>query len=382
MPPKADNSHREAAPFLQDKNLGFPTRPRLAPDLRFFDMPDGLGVQVRGGEYNTVLRGLQVNTVWPWLAPLLDGSSTVDDLLRAKPADVPDKDVLNTIWVAFTKGLLIEGKESARAEPQMDATLRRQKLFWGRKLGLTRANGYPEQVEAKLANANVAMFGNGLLAAVTLDVLSRSGFGTIRVADWEDGGILSDSMEPARENRHHYASTSRSLDSLHQWLQELTPIPDLLITATRDVPGAVFDLINRHCLENNIRWLRGNDDLVQIEIGPFVDPFSSGCFTCMLLRQISCMDHPVEEELYQQHLAENAEEMPGGSGESVAFATAGASLLAMEAIRITTGITPPSTENVVITMTFRGSITTNRFLRVPRCPDCYRGSHNTSIDDT
>src|SRR5262249_23731263 len=150
-----------------------------------------------------------------------------------------------------------------------------------------------------------------------------------------------------------YASTSGSLDLLHQWLQELTPIPDLLITATRDVPGAVFDLINRHCLESNVRWLRGHDDLVQLEIGPFVDPLSSGCFTCMLLRQISCMDHPIEEELYQQHLAENAEDIGGGIGESVAFATAGASLLAMEALRITTGITAPSTENAVMTMTLR-----------------------------
>src|SRR5262249_51358600 len=153
----------------------------------------------------------------------------------------------------------------------IDTTLERQKLFWGRKLGLTRVNSYPEQVEIKLANANLAMFGNGLLAAVTLDVLSRSGFGTIRVADWEDGGILSDSIELTAESRYLYASTSGSLDLLHQCLQELTPIPDLLITATRDVPGAVFDLINRHCLESNVRWLRGHDDLVQLEIGPFVD---------------------------------------------------------------------------------------------------------------
>jgi hypothetical protein len=96
----------------------------------------------------------------------------------------------------------------------------------------------------------------------------------------------------------------------------------------------------------------------------------------MELRMVSMQDFAIEEQLYQDHLAQ---ERQAGSakpiGEALFAASLGASWVVGEAVRIITGIAPVTLMNSVMTLSpLNGGAQINKILRVPRCPDCFRGA--------
>jgi hypothetical protein len=92
----------------------------------------------------------------------------------------------------------------------------------------------------------------------------------------------------------------------------------------------------------------------------------------MRLRARASEALPIEEQLYQDRL-EAVRGPEGLRGEWLAHAVAGAGLLAAEAIRILTFLAPPLTDGAVLELSIEHGFARHAFLRVPRCPDCYRG---------
>lgn len=377
------NDSKRAATFLTDRNLGFPQLPQIASDLNVFHMPDGLGVQVRGGESNLVLRGELAQTIIPWLFRVLDGSRTAEQVLTERPAGASESQVLDALLLLFIKGLICEssalGPSVSMAASTTDIALRRQLLFWGRKLGLTRASRTAEEVQIKLESARIVLVGNGLFGTVACDVLSRSGCRGIVPLDFGEDGHMAESLhQDPNLPTTDIPVLGRSLEATQAHLETLVPSADLIVTATVNAPEELFALINELCLFHKTSWLRANDDSEHIEIGPYVVPGDSGCFTCMRLLQSSVDDLSVEAELYERHLASQAT-LKAGLGECLSLTTAAAGCLSTEAIRILTLVAPPVTENAVLTMSIGGTFVLDSFLRVPRCPDCHRGKSSVSI---
>lgn len=379
--------------LLKDPGFGFPARPRFVPDLDIFCMPDGLGIQVRGSKSPVVLRGKFFAGIDSWLN-LLDGSRTLEDLLKSCPDELAKGKAADLLVALFRKGLLAPGETppewlrnriaGVAGAPEGDEVLRRQMLLWGRKISIAGNDTFAEGVQHKLLTQSVALMGSGIFGVTTFDILNRSGCMSMQAADWSGDGFMADSISGGLDIKTGtVARLGNSIDEAANWLRKVLPNVDLLVTATRNAPDKLFQAVNALCLGHKCQWLRGNDDSSDIQIGPFVAPFRSACFACYALRRTSTAEYAIEEELYQQHLADNAASLHNvGQGESISHATAGGAILAGEAIRIITMISPPLALNAVLTVTFGGTFELSPFMRVPRCPECYRGKTSTTLEPT
>lgn len=360
---------------LLDPNIRFPPSPRLVPDLHIFEMPDGLGIQFRGGETPVILRGQRAGDALAFLLPRLDGTRTLETLLTECPPELPKPTLLRTLSLLHGKGLLT-GAEPTPPAPAGDETLHRQMLFWGRHLDLSRNASSATEVQRRLATARLVLVGTGMFGIATHDLLTRSGCMEIRALGWDDDGLFHETLmhgpTPPRELvRLPTTSVDGAAAQLRDWMEDA----DLLVTATCEAPAALFRAINRIALLRRTPWLHGNASGSRADIGPYIWPHDSACYHCMELRQASVRDLAIEEHLYQEHLAEErdvAERAP--RGEAVWSSTLAASLLAGEAIRVISGIAAPTLLNAVIELApVSGVLRMNHFLRVPRCPECYPG---------
>lgn len=371
----AEDEMRMLLGRLLDPNIRFPPTPRLVPDLQIFEMPDGLGIQFRGGETPVILRGQRAGDALAFLLTRLDGTRTLEALLAECPPDLPKPTLLRTLSLLHGKGLLI-GTEPASLLPAGDDVLHRQMLFWGRHLDLSRNASSAGEVQRRLATARLVLVGTGMFGAATYDLLTRSGCTDIRALGWNDDGLFRETMTrcpaPPREMVHlPTTSVDAAAAHLRDWMEDT----DLLVTATCEAPAALFRAINRIALIRRVSWLHGNTSGSRADIGPYIWPHDSACYHCMELRQASMRDLAIEEHLYQEHLAQErdvTERAP--RGEAVWSATLAASLLAGEVIRVVSGIAAPTLMNAVIELApVSGMLRMNHFLRVPRCPECYAG---------
>jgi len=370
--------------FFEDPNVRFPKKPRLVEDVAIYQMPDGLGVQFRGGPAATVLRGREAEKVLGFLLPALDGNRGLADLIERCPAGISTATLLQALHVLHTKGLLCEGDQNPVSLPEVstiapDVTLQRQLLFWGRKLRITGCNDYSRDVQAKLESRNILIVATGLFGTATADLLLRTGCSRLRVIAWDDSGVVADSLANSN-NGCPIATISRvCVDDAIASVRDFLESADLVVTATRNAPIELFRSLNRMCLDFARPLLCADEDGVQLVLGPFIQPYSSACYTCLELRRASVTEFMLEEHLYQTHLLR--ERTSGRSkpiGEALPFATLSASLVVSEVIRIVTAIEPPTVVNGQLTLPLlAGEPQVNRILRVPRCPDCQRGGRTS-----
>lgn len=388
---------------IKDPNLRFPKTFALSADLDVFEMPDGLGFQMRGGATNLVVRGRLAVQLMPWLLEKLREKSTLESIVSERPANSNAGEIEELLLLLLRKGYLVaadgaksvdtaetsnaagtadktgaiiaagNGNAANRAKNSVDV---KQRLFWGRKLGFTRNNSSAEEVDRKLAEAKVILVADGLLGCCTFDVLARSGVNSIDVVDRLNDEDLKELVAIEREGHLLTSYTqAQTLDALAEIIETKAQTADLLLTVTRNAPLSFFKLMNSIALQTPIEWLRANETSVELEIGPLLVPYDTACYSCLELRVRSADDYPIEESLYMRHLeSDQKNETLPLKGECLAFATAGGAQIAMEAIRAVTNISLPVTLGAVIFNTFDGHSETMQVPKVARCPDCYRGT--------
>lgn len=362
------DKHPEVAlSFLKEGGTNFPKRPKLAEDLLIFQMPDGLGMQFRGLSNPVVLRGALAETLLPKLMPLLDGKNEVSELIEKLAPEASAGDVADLLKNLFTRGAIADAEE-VRMENAVD---RKNQLFFGRRLGVTRNNGCASEVLEKLARSPIVVIADGLLGSSVLDLLIRSGFRNLAVAALRTDASAQELFSGFPEEiQIDYIDGSE--DAVEGFMQSRINSAELVVAALRSVPQSVFASINELCVQAQVQWLRAHDNGSNIEVGPYVNPHDSPCFECMLVRQISGGDYAVEEELFQNFLEEQSS-VHQLSGESIGLATQAAAYLAQESVRIVSAIEKPCLDGGVVTFHSDGNIEQNWFIRVPRCAVCARG---------
>lgn len=366
-----------ALSLLSDRTLRFPRVPQVAADVSVFNMPDGLGVQFRGAEAPVIIRGHAASSALEHLLPMLDGRHSLESILATDPpAPLDQALVAKTLSLMYAKGLIVRGTERGQAQTDghgHGSREDRQRLFWGRLVDVTRSSSTAGEVERRLRASSLIVIGTGLFGASTCDILDRSGFSSIRFYDWDDDGRAADAVSPFVLTAEHHST--RSVDTVVHGIESNIGETDLIVTATRGAPYELYSRVNRIAIQHRIPWLRGSFDGVDYEIGPYVHPFGSPCWTCMRLRRSSALEAALEEEMYQRSLEVDA--VAGTNppiGESVPSTAAAAGLLAAEAARAIGGLAPPALMGQVLTLSaLNGGMHTDSFLRVAQCPDCYRG---------
>lgn len=373
---KSTDTAQISPALFQDRNVPFPNRPKLIPDLHTFAMPDGLGVQIRGSSRPVVLAGVTACEVLPDLLPLLDGTRTRQELYSDSPNHIRRQQIDELLLALFIKGLLQEGEPdhpADRSHKDLSEHDRRQLLFWGRNLGITFANSQAEDVLTSLTTAKLVFVGSGLFGLAAYHTLRSSGCTFLSAFDSGGDRLFSSSTKMVK-------SISGDEELLVQHVKDTLVGADLLITATRAASHSFFETINVHCLRERIKWVRGNDDLGTIEVGPFVDPGSTGCYMCFRIRHSSSIPLAIEDELFHQHLAKiTTEQRTFAVGESLALATMAAGMLANEVVKILTSIAEPATENAVVSLSLDTPYRRDNFLKVPRCYHCFSGTVDAAV---
>lgn len=363
---------------LDDPNFRFPQHPRFAPDLHIFEMPDGLGIQIRGSEAPVILRGHLVANTFAHLRKWMDGSLSVKEILENRPQDLSETALLRSLFLLQLKGCLVD--ESAVENDYADLVGKTpnpaQLLYWGRALPRTLHNKSIGEIQEKINRARVLVLGSGQFGATTVDLLSRSGCRSLAAIGWRDEGemlsILSSADIPLSPAVN---LEDGGTDSVLKLIDELHGEADLLVTALRRAPHSLFEAIDRSCIDKGLTWLCGKDDGSTFEIGPLVLPRKSACYTCFLLRSDSAHPLPFEEDYFNQSLDEAAESKTL-LGEALVPATIGSSHVAMETIRFLTGLSPFELVNTVLTIEpLAGIYKKNHFRRYPRCPGCGAVEH-------
>jgi len=368
----SDPAVRQLLGQLFDPNIHLPDRPLFIDDVDVFEMPDGLGFLVQGGEAPVVLRGRFANAAMAHLRPLLDGSHTVQQMLMTAPPDLPVPALIRTLLVLHSKGLL--AREASTAGYQGDEVGRRQLLYWGRHLALTRSASSAGEVGRRLSSARILLVGTGLFGAAVADLLSRTGAGRIDVVGWDDDGTFGTAVDGMPRTSSSQLPTT-GMDQAISVVDGLIEGVDLVVTATCDAPRAFLEGMNELALSRRTLLLVGNSVGSAVDLGPLILPYESACYICLLLRQQSVEPTAVEREIYQE---KKRDLRKAGErdviGESVWASTQAASFLAGEAVRVLSGIAPPTlTDSVLRMLPVSGILEHNQVLRVPRCPACYRG---------
>jgi bacteriocin biosynthesis cyclodehydratase domain-containing protein len=365
--------------YLRDRSVRFPRYPRMVEDLDQYELPEGLGVQLRGAATPVLLRGRHALRVFAYLSAKMDGSQTLEGLYNGRPPDLPGRVLLKALRLLHVKGLVVGGNEArpgpAVPEGFVDGVTCRQLLFWGRNLGSTAYHHSAVEVRDVLASSQVALIATGLLGVCTFDLVVRSGCGNLSVTDWDDDGLLRESLRGSLVTPVRYAH-SGGMDEVVTNLRDWLSFSDLVVVATRNAPSSLLLRVNRLCLRREVPLLLCNESSGRFEIGPLVLPYRSACYRCLQLRRESVTTFPIDHMLYELHLAVPRPTGRGlPHGEWLPAATWVASSLSAEVVRWLTKIAAPQlVDHVLQYSPLSGSQEMHRVLRVPRCPDCQPGS--------
>lgn len=365
----ADSDKQLALSFFREKNTNFPSKPKVIEDLDVFEMPDGLGMQFRGLSNPVVIKGLLASTLLPQLLPLLDGTRDLSAVTRDLPNDTDFNDIASLLMNLFMRGIIIEDEAiDLKVDNSASDIERRQRSFWSRRLGVTRFNRTSSEVSSKIKTAKILLIAEGLLGARVFDLLGICGF--------QDIELITVNNDPEMDRLYAELSVSPNnfsdkIEALKVAVLQAIDSKQIVIAALRNCSNELLESINELCINHSIEWLRVQDNGSGIECGPYVNPHHSPCFACMLTRQISVNDNAVEEELYQQKLADSQNSFVL-KGESISLASTAASYAIQDVERIITGLETPILGGRVVKFSSDGNIESSNFIRVPNCEVCSR----------
>lgn len=360
---------------LGDANLWFPKRPRFVADLDLFDLPDGLGIYLKGLTAPVCLRGSRARAAVDYLRAAFAQKRTLGELVAGCPEAVGQAAMLKALTILHRKGAIRGQEATARAAKRSaGAVAARERQFFDRTLDATRYNALPEAVETALASSGVALVAGGLIGAATLDLLVRSGIGRVTLATVGDAGPFAGAAKRFKGPLGRQTALPADLAEGRETTALAADIgtADLVVAATPAMPEAFFGWLNDLCLAARTDLLRGEAREEGFEMGPHVQPFRGPCHTCLTLRRRSAAPYAVEEQLWQDAKAEGGAARPTvPEGEYLAGASFAAAQVVAEALRILTFHEMPVTTGTVhrnAAGNFAASL--HPVLRVPGCPAC------------
>jgi bacteriocin biosynthesis cyclodehydratase domain-containing protein len=305
--------------------IELPSRPRLAPWVTAVELDDDR-LQLRGAELSYTLRHPFLIAVYGAVAPLLDGTHTVEEIACAAEPEAAATTAVFLLKLLQANGLLQVGADGNGPAPALAA--------WERQLRFL-AHFVPDAAatQTALLGARVAVVGDRELSAAVASALGSAGIAAL------EPPVAGDVPAPA----------------------EL----DLVVACQESAGFTFFDAVNRACLESGTRWLRVAVFGTTGHLGPTIVPYQTSCYTCLDLRIRSHERDPEAFAAYRGH--------PGPADEGALAPLIGtlAAEAALEAVRLLTGFAPPSTIGRFYAVEARTpERAAHDVLKVPRCPSC------------
>lgn len=307
-----------------------PDHPQLAPWVVAFDLGDGR-LQLRGSVTSFTLPHPFFASVFRRAEKYLDGSHTADGIVDALSSEIDRSAVMFLLKMLAACGLLIAGtkpRQSLLSEPQL-------RFF-------QQINRDASRAAAALESKKLRIVAHDAIAAPIAALLLQAG---LPQNGAEIEAVSTPDHVPAAINGHL----------------------DLVVAVAGGLSDRLFGAVNEQCLKTGTRWLSAAVSGPQARLGPTFVPDHTACYTCFRHRVNCNAADPAADRAFEAAIARNEPEQ----GSLEAFSSIIVGHLALEAVRLLTGLSEPST----VARYYRFNAATpdseaHNVLRVPRCPSC------------
>jgi bacteriocin biosynthesis cyclodehydratase domain-containing protein len=311
-------------------SAAIPDYPQLAPWVVAFDLGDGR-IQLRGSVTSFTLPHPFFASVFRHAEKYLDGSHTADGIADALDGAIDRSAVIFLLKMLAACGLLVAGikpRPSVLAEPQL-------RFF-------QQINRDASRAIAALESKKLRIVAPEAVAASVASLLRQTGLPE-RSADIE--AVSAPDHVPAAINGHL----------------------DLVVAVAGGLSDRLFAAVNEQCLKTGTRWLSAAISGPQARLGPTFVPDHTACYTCFRHRLNCNAADPTADHAFEAAVTRNEPEQGGLE----AFSAIIAGHLALEAVRLLTGLSEPSTvARYYLFNAAAPDCETHNVLRVPRCPSC------------
>lgn len=296
-----------------------PDRPALAPWYRL--VADGTRTMLEHAGSVVTLEGRAAATLLPALLPLLDGTRTVEGLVR-ELGTVTEPAVANALGLLARHGLLLDGPPGLDGDGPPGAVA--AALF----VASTTRRTSPREARGALAAARVVVAGSGAAARELAALIADAGVGTVL----------------------------------------RTPLAEAACDVVVAVPSGEevrrLDEVNGRCLDAGRPWFQVlPSDGRLVVVGPLFLPGLSACHVCYRLRRGACSDF--EDDF------EAVDAVASRAASPRALVTTAAGVATVLLIRWLAARDPslPGRFYALETGAVLG-LSHHHVLRVPRCPAC------------
>jgi bacteriocin biosynthesis cyclodehydratase domain-containing protein len=316
--------------------------------------------------------------------PLLNGVHTFEEIAR-EVADIFAPEDLEACLHLLAEQNLIEDAEECPLSPDVSRRLEPQLNFFH------EVSPNPYELQRRLESATVTVIGLGGAGASAVLSLAAAQVGALRCIDelpvapadpylasiFSPGDVGVARVEVVRRSVGILApqvkfSTYQS--SLETDADLLTAIQgsNFVICCTDPAQASLAYKLNRVCLRAGIRWTSCTASGPEVVVGPTVHPLETACYLCYKMRMVACAENPEDEFAFQRFLDRRMQD-DSGRRENLVFGTGLAgNLLGLEALKVLTGMTPPSLLGRVAVIDLMSlTLKKHLILRKPWCPACF-----------
>jgi ribosomal protein S12 methylthiotransferase accessory factor len=353
------------------------TRIRLSPSASI--TPTQSGVVLRSDLGVFQLQGDDVRMFLTQMIPLLDGSRDADGVMAALPG-YSGTSIKGFLTLLTQKGLVEPVPGPAPGETAGGQAQERFFQTWGLP---------PGEGSARLRRARVLVAGLDPWGATAAVELAAAGVGALHLLD--DRAVREDDLlgvrswgpqhlgAPRREALRevlvtaapHCAVTTGPLSPVDQGDVAVEGGPwDLLITGLTADDLFLLQRLSRFAHQAGLRSLHGHIDGLEAWIGPAVVPGETACWNCFRLRKLGNADFPSSAHEIDRSLR-TAPAAPRERTFLAPMAPLAGHLLAMEALQLLAGFTPPRLPGRLrIVNLVTGESTLHGIVRMPWCELC------------
>jgi len=364
-------------------------KPRLPSHYYiWFEPPDDSGEEVLhfvSERRRIKLKGHSFREFQQHVIPLLDGRHTLEEIEHKVEGVFEPRDLEAGLRLLADQNLIEDSDEQTTPAGLIDRLAPQLNFF--HEMGAKS-----HELQARLSNATVTIFGLGGAGASAAFSLAASGVGTLRCVDALNvvpaDVYLSPVFCSSDVGRQRASAAARRIEAsspqvkVQTFTQSLESDADVLAA----VEGSDFIIncldpgqssaaykLNRVCLKLDIAWTSCLLNGAEVAVGPTVRPYETACYLCYKMRTVACAGNPEDEFAFERHLDRRKQD-DSARRENVVFgAGIAANLISLEAVKHLSGFFPTSTVGKLLIFDLLELTSTKHVvLRKPWCPACFK----------
>ena len=364
-------------------------RPKLPTHYYVWsEPPDHSGDEVlyfASAQRRIKIKGHSFREFEQYVIPLLDGRHTFQEIAE-NVADVFDaEDLAEGLRLLAEQHLLTDADDRTPSSESPESLTPQLNFFY-------EMNTNPEEVQSRLRNATVTIFGLGNAGASTAIALAAARVGHLRCVDFMPVGgadtYLSNAFSHADAGQlravvvaQRFAANNPEVSvTIHTQKPEnddevfaLVDGSDFVINCLDVGESSLIYKLNRVCLRAGIKWTSCALSGPEIILGPTIHPAETACYLCYKMRSVACAGNPEDEYAFESFLDQRKRDDSARHENLVSSVDLASGLVSLEAIKSLSGVLAPSSVGKIIVFNLLDLASTKHVvLRKPWCPACFK----------